>query len=131
MPQATYIAFLCRHTFPFSPRPSHNAGTDIDGDGVRDWALCLDLLPPCKANHLLMAIASSVMQFKGIQQGTYLDPATMLPLANTTGMREAMRIYAALMEWASPSSFASCGGANNEFISGRYQANKSSIFNSV
>ena len=93
----------------------------MDGDGVNDWALCLDLLPPCKSNAVLMGIASSVMQSKGLYQGTYIDPATMRPLANTTGMKEAMRIYAALMEWTSPVSFVSCGGANAEFMAGRYE----------
>ena len=99
--------------------PFVSEGTDMDGDGAKDWALCLDLLSPCKSNSVLMGIASSVMQSQGLYQGTYIDPATMIPLANTVGMREAMRIYASLMAWTSPSSFQSCNGANVEFLSGR------------
>ena len=40
----------------------------MDGDGSPDWALCLDLLPPCKSNSLLMGIASSIMQTMGASQ---------------------------------------------------------------
>ena len=40
----------------------------MDGDGSPDWALCLDLLPPCKSNALLMGIASSIMQTTGASQ---------------------------------------------------------------
>lgn len=38
-------------------------GRDFDGDGVGDFALCLDLQPLCsKANYLLSAIAASLIQ---------------------------------------------------------------------
>ncbi|GAX72747.1 hypothetical protein CEUSTIGMA_g203.t1 [Chlamydomonas eustigma] len=94
-------------------------GTDMDGDGVEDWALCLDLQPPCKANAVLMGIASSIMQYLTVQQGTYFDPSSFFPLAGTAGMQEAMRIYSQLLGFATPGSFTACNGGNVEFLSGR------------
>ena len=34
----------------------------MNGDGSPDWGLCLGLRPPCQSNHLLMGIASSLVQ---------------------------------------------------------------------
>lgn len=44
------------------------SGTDMDGDGVGDWALCVDSLPPCKSHVMLMSIAASILQTRGFSQ---------------------------------------------------------------
>ncbi|GFH14951.1 uncharacterized protein HaLaN_11094, partial [Haematococcus lacustris] len=44
-------------------------GTDYNGDGVGDWAVCHTLTNTCQAPHILMDIAANVMQTLGPTHG--------------------------------------------------------------
>ena len=69
LPALLYLPYLtCTSSVHPDLLPNCYSGTDMDGDGSPDWALCLDLLPPCKSNALLMGIASSIMQTTGASQ---------------------------------------------------------------
>ncbi|KAG1662382.1 hypothetical protein FOA52_006644 [Chlamydomonas sp. UWO 241] len=94
-------------------------GTDVDGDAWGDWALCLNLAPPCQASFLLMAIAASVMQTRGTTQGFLFDIQTGQPLSDSAGMRYSLEVYRRLVEFASPASFGACNMSNTEFAAGK------------
>jgi hypothetical protein len=44
-------------------------GTDFDGDNVTDWSMCHSLSLWCQAPHILLDIATNVLQYQGPKQG--------------------------------------------------------------
>lgn len=56
------------------------AGTvDMDGDGVKDYALCL---PECYMSLMVITVFSSITQIQGPSHGYYWDPPTFRPLVS-------------------------------------------------
>ena len=95
-------------------------GTDADEDGAGGlYGVCFDnVLPVCKGNFLIMAMAAPYLQYKGTQQGVFFDPDTMQPLANNEAMARAMRHYVQLFAVQAKENNA-CPASNPTFSSGR------------
>ncbi|KAL6760532.1 hypothetical protein V8C86DRAFT_1096930 [Haematococcus lacustris] len=68
-------------------------GTDYNGDGVGDWAVCHTLTNTCQAPHILMDIAANVMQTLGPTHGFLYDPDTLEPLLVNDGFAYSMQVY--------------------------------------
>ncbi|KAJ9512484.1 hypothetical protein QJQ45_018777 [Haematococcus lacustris] len=68
-------------------------GTDFNGDGVGDWAVCHTLTTTCQAPHILMDIAANVMQTLGPTHGFLYDPDTLEPLLVNDGFAYSMQVY--------------------------------------
>lgn len=94
-------------------------GRDWDGDGVADYAICLDGAPDCSKSLDVAAIAASYLQYQGPSQGMLVDPANLNPLVNTPAMSEAMRIYVALRGLGSPLEQQGCNDTVASFLAGR------------
>lgn len=94
-------------------------GTDMDGDGMGDWGLCMDLHKGCMGGPILSAIAASMIQSHGLSHGLYLDPVTLQPLMDNAAMAEAVSLFQQLLLYTHPSFSTTCGTSNQQFISGK------------
>lgn len=94
-------------------------GTDMDGDGVGEWGLCLDLRGSCMEGPLLSAIAASMIQTHGLTQGMYLAPGSMEPLMDNLAMQEAVQLYRQLLQYTSPTHSSTCTTSNQNFSAGK------------
>ncbi|KAG2495477.1 hypothetical protein HYH03_006422 [Edaphochlamys debaryana] len=79
-------------------------GTDWAGDGRPKWGICLNRAPVCDSTYIVAAIAASMAQSQGPQQGVYFDPVSpdMTPLVDTAAWQAALLIYKALLQYAPP-----------------------------
>ncbi|KXZ48733.1 hypothetical protein GPECTOR_25g317 [Gonium pectorale] len=71
-----------------------NGTIDADGDGVGDWALCLDTIS-CKSGYVVMAMMASLVQPE-TWYGTFFNPIDFFPLVNSTAFMEVLTILRAL-----------------------------------
>ncbi|KXZ51311.1 hypothetical protein GPECTOR_13g798 [Gonium pectorale] len=95
-------------------------GTDMNGDGVHDYGVCLQRPRYCFNGFNLAAIWSSFIQTQGTRQGAFFDPVTMRPLVNNSAMRQAMELYAQLKAYGpADETTAPCLPFNMAFVRGR------------
>ncbi|KAG2453357.1 hypothetical protein HYH02_001581 [Chlamydomonas schloesseri] len=95
-------------------------GTDMNGDGVPDYGVCLQRPRYCFNGFNLASIWSSFVQSRGTRQGAFFDPDTMMPLTNNSAFRTAMELWVALRDYGPPDeSTAQCLPFNMQFVRGR------------
>ncbi|GLI60236.1 hypothetical protein VaNZ11_002325 [Volvox africanus] len=69
---------------------------DLDGDGLPDHVLCIDMMPGCKGGALLAAIYAALAQANGTSQGLWFNPLDLSPLLGGPALVAAMQLYGAL-----------------------------------
>ncbi|WP_413159965.1 ABC transporter substrate-binding protein [Capilliphycus salinus ALCB114379] len=67
-------------------------GQDLNNDGEPDYGSCLIKTPQTNPR-MLWAVASSLLQTRGTQQGAFFDSETMKPLVNNQAFAKALAIY--------------------------------------
>jgi hypothetical protein len=94
-------------------------GTDFDGDGVGDYAFCINTAPTCEMHYFFMGILGPILQTQGQNEGIYFDPETMTPLVQNAGMRHALGIVANLSQYMDPRSNKQCYPYDLQFNAGK------------
>lgn len=54
-------------------------GTDMNGDGRKDWALCQNVVPYCQSDWLLLQLLAPMVNVNGSRPGLLWDPDTLEP----------------------------------------------------
>jgi ABC-type glycerol-3-phosphate transport system substrate-binding protein len=93
-------------------------GTDTDGDGEPDYAICLNIDPGCKLSYFFLSILAPILQTRGFTQGIFFDRDTMEPLVNNAGMEHALALYANLTKFIDPQSSKQCEPHDSRFNAG-------------
>ena len=64
-------------------------------------------------------MAAPYMQYQGISQGVFYDPATMEPLANNSAMARVLQMYKELGLYSDPSTASGCTASSPLFDQGK------------
>jgi hypothetical protein len=93
-------------------------GTDLDGDGLPDYALCYNAQQHCGAAYMLMQAVQPMLFHGSPVKPFYLDPGTLEPNVMNAAMRAALQMLARLSAFNDPASSASCLPYDARFCAG-------------
>jgi hypothetical protein len=93
-------------------------GTDFDGDGTPDFALCYNAQMQCRASYMLTKILLSMLFYDGSIKPLYLEPDTLEPVVMNAAMAAALRVMTRLSAYNDPSSSRSCLPYDAKFCKG-------------
>jgi hypothetical protein len=96
-------------------------GTDFDGDGVPDYALCYNEQPFCAAPYMLMKSVLSTTYYghnTSSIKPLILDPDTLQPLVMNAAVHATLRMLARLSAFNDPASSARCYPYDAKFCAG-------------
>jgi hypothetical protein len=95
-------------------------GTDFDGDGLPDYALCYNTQQHCGAPYMLMEVALPMMfpASSSTVKPFYLDPDTLEPNVMNAAMRAALQMLGRLSAFNDPASSAHCYPYDARFCAG-------------
>ncbi|KXZ55648.1 hypothetical protein GPECTOR_2g1198 [Gonium pectorale] len=79
-------------------------GTDFNGDGIGDYAICWQVDNCLEAPVILSQIVAPYIQYEGTMQGWLFEPEDMKLLLNSTAMSKALELLRALNAVAAPMS---------------------------
>jgi hypothetical protein len=94
-------------------------GTDLDGDGAPDYALCYNMQQHCRAPYMLMEVVQPMLFYRASTvKPFHLDPLTLEPRFMNAAMRAALQMLAQLSAFNDPSSSVSCLPYDTKFCAG-------------
>jgi hypothetical protein len=96
-------------------------GTDFDGDGVPDYALCYNEQPFCAAPYMLMKSVLSTTYYghnTSSIKPLILDPDTLQPLVMNAAVHATLQMLARLAAFNDPASSARCYPYDAKFCAG-------------
>lgn len=74
-------------------------GTDFDGDGQKEWGICLEEAPGCFSASTVFAALGSMVQVEGISQGSFFTETGDATFSGSAAMKRALEIYVTLYKW--------------------------------
>ncbi|KAG2434059.1 hypothetical protein HXX76_007787 [Chlamydomonas incerta] len=77
-------------------------GTDLDGDGLREFALCFRPDPDCSYTSALGMVLAPYLQYNGTATGALLAPEDLQPLLDSAGASAALGVFKALLRFHIP-----------------------------
>eukprot|EP00198_Chlamydomonas_reinhardtii_P006617 XP_001695953.1 predicted protein [Chlamydomonas reinhardtii] len=77
-------------------------GTDMDGDGEEDFALCFRPDPDCSYTSALGMVLLPYLQYNGTATGGLLAPEDLQPLLDTPGAAAALAVFKSLLAFHIP-----------------------------
>jgi hypothetical protein len=94
-------------------------GTDFDGDGTPDYALCYNMQQHCRAPYMLMeALLPMFYYVASTVKPLYLDPLTLEPRFMNAATRAALHMLTQLSAFNNPVSSAACFPYDTRFSAG-------------
>jgi ABC-type glycerol-3-phosphate transport system substrate-binding protein len=94
-------------------------GTDFDGDGTPDYALCYNMQQHCGAPYMFTKLLLSMMFYTtSTLKPLTLDPDTLEPNVMNAAVRAALQELADLSQFNAPASSANCYSYDTEFCAG-------------
>jgi hypothetical protein len=94
-------------------------GTDFDGDGTPDYALCYNMQQHCRAPYMLMEAPLPMLYYAASTvKPLHLDPLTLEPRFMNAATRAALLMLTQLSAFNSPASSAACYPYDTRFCAG-------------
>jgi hypothetical protein len=93
-------------------------GSDFNGDGKADFAVCFNPVVTCVGNYYTFLGILGPMLQTSPSAGVFFQPESMQPLVQNAAMVEALRVYKILASYNSPDFNQSCGQYAPQFAEG-------------